>query len=124
MPAGAPAPYCAVPTVIERRGEVIVPIVGWAETPRTRARGVLGRSHLLGEGAFILCGAKQVHTFGLDRPIDVALCDRDWVVLHVARAMRPNRIGRVVVRGHYVVEADSGALRKVARGDRLDLREH
>lgn len=74
-------------------------------------------------GAFILCGAKQVHTFGLDRPIDVALCDRDWTVLHVARGMRPKRLGRVVLRGHYAIEAADGALNALNRGDRLSLRD-
>lgn len=110
-------------TVIERFGEVIVPIVGWAETPHSRARGLLGRSDIVSSGAFILCGAKQVHTFGLDRSIDVALCDRTWTVLHVARRMRPNRLGRFVMRGHYAIEVDGGVLREVRKGDRLTLRE-
>lgn len=122
------ARWCArtllvVATIIERSGEVIAPVVGWAETPATRARGLLGRSDVVSSGAFILCGAKQVHTFGLDRSIDVALCDRTWTVLHVARAMRPNRVGRPVLRGYYAIEACSGALRKLRRGDRLNLRD-
>lgn len=122
MPAGAPAPYCGVQTVIERYGEVIVPIVGWAETPSSRARGLLGRSDVVASGAFVLCGAKQIHTFGMDRPIDVALCDRSWTVLHVARGMRPNRVGRPALRGHFAIEADRGALRGIRKGDRLTLR--
>ena len=112
-----------MPTVIERLGEVIVPIVGWAETPHSRARGLLGRSHIVTSGAFILCGAKQVHTFGLDRSIDVALCDRTWTVLHVARCMRPNRLGRYAIKGHYAIEVGGGLLRDVRKGDRLTLRE-
>lgn len=113
----------AVRTVIEHRGEVIVPIAGWAETPSARTRGLLGRSHLVTSGAFILCGAKQVHTFGLDRTIDVALCDRSWKVLHVARDMRPNRLGRPALRAHYAIEAECGALRSLRKGDRLSLRQ-
>lgn len=111
-----------MPTVIERSGEVIVPIIGWAETPPARARGLIGRAHIVTSGAFVLCGAKQVHTFGLDRPIDVALCDRDWRVLHVARRMAPNRVGRIVRRGHFAIETASGALTVVRKGDLLTLR--
>ena len=74
-------------------------------------------------GAFVLCGAKQVHTFGMDRPIDVAFCDKEWNVLHVARSMPPNRLGRVVLKAHYAIEAHSGALRSIDRGDALSLRD-
>ncbi len=95
----ADAPYSAVATVIEHSGELVAPVVGWAETPATRSRGLLGRAELVTFGAFILCGAKQVHTFGMDRTIDVALCDKSWNVLHVARSMRPNRLGKIVLRG-------------------------
>ena len=109
--------------VIERSGEIVAPIVGWAETPSTRARGLLGRAELVSWGAFVLCGAKQVHTFGMDRAIDVALCDRDWSVLHVAHAMRPNRLGRPVLRAHYAIEAKPGTLARVRPGDRLNLRD-
>ena len=119
----APAPYLAVGQVIESAGEVVAPIVGWAQTPRTRIRGLLGRTEMIDHGAFVLCGARQVHTFGLDRPIDVALCDRNWRVLHVARSMRPNRIGRAVLRAHFAIEARAGAFGALTRGDRLSLRD-
>ena len=84
---------------------------------------MIGRAHIVSSGAFVLCGAKQIHTFGLDRSIDVALCDRDWRVLHVARRMPPNRFGRIVRKGHYAVETASGALEGVVKGDRLTLRD-
>jgi len=74
-------------------------------------------------GAFVLCGAKQVHTFGMDRRIDVALCDKRWNVLHVARSVRPNRIGKVVLRAHYAIEAREGGLAEVRPGDRLSLKD-
>ncbi len=121
--AAAPAPYSAVATVIERSGELVAPIVGWAETPGARTRGLLGRGELVSFGVFVLCGAKQIHTFGMDRSIDVALCDKRWNVLHVAHSMRPNRLGKVVLRSHYAIEARQGALSKVKRGDKLSLRD-
>ena len=109
--------------VIERSGELVAPIVGWAETPSARTRGLLGRAEVVSFGAFVLCGAKQVHTFGMDRTIDVAFCDKRWNVLHVARRMRPNRLGKVVLRAHYAIEAEQDALSAVRRGDRLTLRD-
>ena len=112
-----------MPTIIERSGEPVGTIRGWAETPRARARGLLGKSDLVDHGLFVICGAKQVHTFGMTRPIDVALCDRAWNVVHVARGMRPNRVGRLKLRAHFAIEAGSGALGLVRRGDRLDLRD-
>lgn len=100
----------------------MAPVVGWAETPVARSRGLLGRPELVRWGAFVLCGAKQVHTFGMDRPIDVAFCDRHWNVLHVAHSMRPNRVGRVVLKAHYAIEAHSGAFESLGKGDALSLR--
>ena len=109
--------------VIERAGRTVAPIVAWAETPRARTRGLLGQTEIVDYGAFVLCGARQVHTFGLDRPIDVALCDRRWRVLHVARSMRPNRIGRAVLKAYYAIEASAGVLSSLQRGDHLTLRD-
>lgn len=108
--------------IIENSGTVIGQIVGWADTAAERARGLLGRAESVHHGAFVLCGAKQVHTFGMDRSIDVALCDRDWRVLHVAR-MRPNRVGRPKLRAYYAIEARSGTLERLRPGDRLTLRD-
>ena len=123
MLAVAPAPYCPVGQIIERGDDVIVPIVGWADTPSSRTRGLVGRTAIVDFGAFILCGAKQVHTFGLDREIDVAFCDRLWNVLYVARRMRPNRLGRPVLKARFAIEACGGALDHVERGDRLTVRD-
>ena len=109
--------------VIESAGRVVAQVVGWAETPPSRARGLLGRPELVDRGAFVLCGARQIHTFGMDRSIDVALCDRDWRVLHVTHSMRPNRLGRLALKGYYAIEARAGALGCVRRGDRLSLRD-
>ena len=122
IPTLAPAPYCAVGSIIECSGTVVAPVVGWADTAAARARGLLGRSEAIDYGAFVLCGAKQVHTFGMDRSIDVALCDRDWCVLHVAR-MRPNRLGRPKLKAYYAIETRPGELDCLRPGDKLTLRD-
>ena len=112
-----------MPTVIELSGSPIGSIVGWAETPPSKARGLMGRADLVDHGVFVLCGAKQIHTFGIHRTIDIALCDRDWNVLHVAHSMPPNRIGRLKLRAKYAIEARDGALAEVQQGDRLSLKD-
>ena len=45
-----------------------------ATTRRARRRGLLGRDGV--DGAFVLRPCRQVHTFGMRFPIDVAWCDR------------------------------------------------
>ena len=49
---------------------------------RSRRRGLLGRDHV--DGVLVLRPCRQVHTFGMQFPIDVAFCDRYGFVLHVS----------------------------------------
>jgi uncharacterized protein len=61
------------------------------ETPRERARGLIGRKDLsLGEG-LLLERCRSVHTFGMRYPIDVVLMDRSHRVVRVVR-MAPGRL--------------------------------
>ena len=48
---------------------------------QVRRRGLIGRDHL--DGVLVLRPCRQVHTFGMQFPIDVAFCDRYGFVLHV-----------------------------------------
>ncbi len=76
-----------------------------ADTARARRRGLLGRDGV--EGALWLRPCGQVHSIRMRFPIDVAHLDRDGVVLRVV-ALRPGRLGPVVLRGRSVVEAAAG----------------
>jgi uncharacterized membrane protein (UPF0127 family) len=89
---------------------------------RSRTRGLLGRTTV--DGAFVLRPCKQVHTFGMRMPIDVAFCTGDGVVLHVA-TMRPWRLSRFVRRSAFVVEAGEGAFERwgLKPLDVLELKE-
>ena len=72
----------------------------------------------------IVGGGGQLHTFGMLYAIDVLFCDRDWVVLHVVRGLRPNRLTRWVRYCRYVVELRSGAVPdNVVRGTGLAVRD-
>ncbi len=106
-----------------RDGDVLASLE-LAETRAGRRRGLLGRDGL--EGALLLRPARSVHTFGMRFPIDVAWCDRDLVVLRVARVPR-HRISRPILRAHAVLEAEAGSFARwqLTPGDQLELRaEH
>ena len=63
-----------------------------AETPLTRARGLLGRAGLeRGEG-ILLRPASSVHMWFMRFAIDAAFLDRDGRVLRIAEHLRPWRI--------------------------------
>lgn len=91
-----------------------------AGSPRSRGRGLLGRDGL--DGVLILRPAKAVHTLRMRFPIDVAFCDRDWVVLRT-QTMPRNRVGLPVLRAHCVIEAEAGSFARwgLSIGDQLEL---
>lgn len=91
-----------------RDGEVLAS-AQLATTARARMRGLLGRNEF--EGALVLRPCRQVHTWGMRFPIDVAFCTGDGVVLH-ATTMRPWRLSRVVRRAKFAVEAPAGSFER------------
>jgi uncharacterized protein len=110
----------AAPCWLVRDTEVLAAV----EVPagaRGRARGLLGRDHV--DGVMLLRPCRNVHTFRMRFPIDVAFCDRDDVVLRTV-TLRPGRVSPVVWRSKYVLEAEAGAFARwsVRAGDRLELR--
>lgn len=106
--------------LLPARGVVIADRLVFAASPAQRMRGLLG-SDELSPGTGLVLATRQVHTFGMRYPIDVVFCDRDWVVLHVVREMRPNRVTRVVLRARRVVELAAGSAGSVEVGDRLTV---
>jgi hypothetical protein len=89
---------------------------------RGRVRGLRGRDDF--EGALMLRPCRQVHTFGMRFPLDVAFCDRSGVVLRVA-TLPAWRVSRPVWKAGFVVEARAGAFDRwrLAPGDQLEIRE-
>ncbi len=92
-----------------------------AESFRDRSRGLLGRDGI--DGALLLRPARQVHSFGMRFPIDVAFCTSDLEVLEIV-GMPPHRLGRPRLRAHCVIEAEQGAFERwhLRRGDRLEIK--
>jgi len=106
----------------------VVPVVpgvavAVAATRAHRRRGLLGRDGTA--GLLVLVPCRQVHTFGMRFPIDVAFVARDGRVLHVG-SLRPGRVSRPVWRSRFVLEGPAGAFAGwgIRRGVVLPVREH
>jgi uncharacterized membrane protein (UPF0127 family) len=103
------------------RGEDVLAAAEVAVTRRQRRAGLIGRESI--DGVLVLRPCRQVHTFAMRFPIDVAFCDRDGFVLHI-RTLSPNRLSRPVFRAYFAIEAREGAFDrwKVAVGDVVEIR--
>lgn len=82
--------------------------------PRERARGLIGRRGLGVDEGLWISPCKQVHTFRMRFPIDVAFLGRDDELLHVVHGMTPRRVSKVVWRATGALELPAGTLRGLA----------
>jgi uncharacterized protein len=92
-----------------------------ARTSKERGRGLLGTSGVA--GALWLTRAPSVHMVGMRYPIDVAVLDRDGVVLKVATLRPWWGITRPRRGASVTVEAAAGAMTAwgVREGSRLAI---
>lgn len=95
--------------VLASTGRTLATDVRWARTRSERLRGLLA-TQLDDGAALVIAPCRQVHTFGMRYPIDVAFCDASWVVRHVVRALRPRRVSRLVVAARCAIEMRAHAL--------------
>jgi uncharacterized protein len=107
-------------TWLLREGDVLA-AADVADTLAERTRGLLGKTGF--EGAMVLPRTRSVHTFGMRFPIDVAICDKEMVVVGVV-TLRPWRMSRPRRGGRSVIEAQAGAFERwgLRVGDKLELR--
>src|SRR5260221_14783484 len=103
------------------RGEEVLAAAEVAVTRRQRRKGLMGRD-MIG-GVLVLRPCRQVHSFRMRFPIDVAFCDRDGFVLHTA-SLSPWRVSRPVPRAYFAIEAPAGAFDrwKLVVGDIVEVR--
>jgi hypothetical protein len=103
------------------RGEDVLAAAEVAATRKLRRVGLMRRESL--DGVLVLRPCRQVHTFGMQFPIDVAFCDRDGFVLQLV-TLPPKRVSRPVWRASFAIEARAGAFDrwKVAPGDVVEIR--
>lgn len=93
-----------------------------AETPSERRKGLLGSDDV--EGALWITKCPSVHMVGMRYPIDVAVVDRDGVVLKVATLAPWWGATAPRLRAKATIEARAGSMAAwgVARGSRLEMR--
>jgi uncharacterized membrane protein (UPF0127 family) len=103
------------------RDDDVLAVAEVAGSRRRRTRGLVGRDDL--EGAFVLRPCRQVHTFGMRFPIDVAFCDRAGAVLHTS-TLAPKRVSRIVWRSAFVIEARAGSFERwnLRPGDVIEIK--
>jgi|LFRM01.2.fsa_nt_gb uncharacterized membrane protein (UPF0127 family) len=88
-----------------------------AERVRERMHGLLGRAGLETGTLMLLDPCGSVHTFGMKFPIDLIFLDKNRGVLKVSRNVRPCRIACGGIRAKAVLEAQTGWLPELARGE-------
>jgi uncharacterized protein len=103
------------------RDDDVLAVAEVAATRRERRRGLIGRDDL--EGAIVLRPCRQVHTFGMRFPIDVAFCDRTGTVLNLS-TLAPRRVSRTVWRSAFAIEARAGSFErwKLRPGDVVEIK--
>jgi uncharacterized membrane protein (UPF0127 family) len=83
-------------------------------------RGLLGRASLEPGEGMLFPRTGSIHMWFMRFPIDAVFCDRDHVVLHVERGLRPWRMASH--RGaKVVIEVGEGAAADLRPGDRLSV---
>ena len=104
-----------------RDGEVLAALE-ITESREERMQGLLDRDGIA--GALLIRPARSVHSVGMQFTLDVAVCDKDLVVLRTL-CLRPGRLTRPSVKGRCIIEAEKGAFErwKLRPGDRLEIRE-
>jgi uncharacterized membrane protein (UPF0127 family) len=104
-----------------RDGEVLAALEV-TESRKDRMQGLLDREGI--DGAILIRPARSVHTVGMQFTIDVAVCDKDLLVLRTV-SLKPGRLTRPSLKGSCVIEAECGAFErwKLRPGDQLEVRE-
>ena len=103
-------------------GSVACPRLVVADTPRTRMRGLLGRSGLEDGEGLLIRPTNSVHMFFMRFAIDVVFLDRELVVRKIVETLRPWRMA--ACRGsRAALELPAGAAgrRGITIGERLTL---
>ena len=107
-------------SLLKADGTVVCGRCALATSPLTRMRGLLGRSSLAPDEGMLFKPAGSIHMFFMRFAIDAVVCDRDLVVIDVARDLKPWRTASR--RGaKVVIELARGAAAGVGPGDHLSL---
>ena len=91
--------------------EFVLPFkVHTARGVRERVRGLMREASMPADTGLWISPCKQVHTFGMKFPIDVAFVGHDGEILHMVHQMPRRRLSRLVWRAAGVLELPAGTL--------------
>ncbi|HCO18668.1 MAG TPA: hypothetical protein DIT39_03530 [Tissierellales bacterium] len=103
-------------------GEVILDKLKLADNYSKRLKGLLGRSSLTSGEGLIIRPCNSIHTYRMKFAIDVLYIDKKNIVLKVVDSIKPDRLGPLILKSAYVIEASAGAFRgRVKEGDRVHI---
>jgi uncharacterized membrane protein (UPF0127 family) len=107
-------------TIRTESGAAVCERCALAVHPFARMKGLLGRDALEPGEGILLRPAGSIHMLFMRFPIDAIFCDRELVVIDVARDLAPWKFA--ARRGaRQVIEVAAGAAAGVSPGDRLSL---
>lgn len=109
--------------LLPKSGVLVASKVILADTPKTRAQGLLGRYEMPTGEALWIVPCSMIHTFFMQFPIDVLFLDRQLKVVRVLENLKPWRISPWIWGAHSVLELAAGSLKgSVIPGDILKIR--
>lgn len=111
----------AVRVVNAATGNDVAARVDVATSLFARGRGLMLRAPLPEGHGLLIDPCSSIHSFWMRFPIDVLYVDRHDVVVRIAHAMRPWRVGPLFTKARYVIELPAGGISAsgTAVGDRL-----
>ena len=93
-----------------------------ADNYAKRLRGLLGKNSLSQGEGLIIRPCNSIHTYRMKFAIDVIYVDKKNIVLKVVDSLKPDRLGPLILKSAYVIEASAGVFRgKVKEGDRVHV---
>lgn len=98
---------------IERKGENLdLSRIELADSVLSRMKGLLGRNKLDDAHALLITRCNQVHTMGMNFPIDIVFIDRNFSVNKVVENLKPYRLA-VSLKSKYTLELAAGTAQRL-----------
>jgi hypothetical protein len=90
-----------------------IPLVQNATVAKTffdRAKGLLGKKHILKDEALIIPGCSAIHMFFMRFPIDVVFADKEKKVVGLVRNIKPFFLSPIFFRAYFAIELQAGII--------------
>lgn len=109
-----------MPMLVDSGGRIVIPQLEIADTFLRRFLGLQFRSFMSSGAGIWLSPCASIHTCFMRFPIDVWMLDRDGVILHVKRRVRPWRIVMAPRGTRSIVETTVDAV-SLLEGQRVEV---